>query len=171
MSRAAITGNGCLLAARLAGVAALLACADARPPAADGTAADEPAAAVTFAPELDVDLDAMIHTDGGVYVRDLTVGTGATAVDGSTVVVDYRAWLPDGTLYEQRPDDQGFGSGEMMIGEITPNGLNDALAGMRAGGVRRIVLPPERGYGLVGRPANVPAGSTLVYEVRLRAVR
>jgi peptidylprolyl isomerase/FKBP-type peptidyl-prolyl cis-trans isomerase FkpA len=123
---------------------------------------------VRFDPGLGVDLDGMTRTGDGVYILDVRVGRGAEARIGSTVRIAYRAWLPDGTLFEQRPSPDGFGPSEFVLGETPPvDGLNSGIAGMRAGGVRRIVVPPEHGYGLVGRPAGVPAGSVLVFEVRL----
>jgi FKBP-type peptidyl-prolyl cis-trans isomerase FkpA len=139
--------------------------ADAVPPVSS-----EPAPLVRVAPELGVELEQMMHTDG-VYVQDSRVGSGPPAEPGRTVVLEYRAWLADGTLYEQRPNDEGFGAAEVVLGEAQPQGLNAGVSGMRVGGTRRIVIPPALGYGLVGRPAGVPAGATLVYEVRLRAVR
>jgi hypothetical protein len=45
------------------------------------------------------------------------------------------------------------------------------VGGMRAGGVRRIVVPADQGYGLIGRPADVPANSPVVFEIRLLSVR
>jgi FKBP-type peptidyl-prolyl cis-trans isomerase FkpA len=142
-------------------------------PETDGGAAatDTVAAEVRFAPELGIDPDSLSPAEGGVGVQDVTVGRGAAAEPGGTVTIEYRAWLPDGTLYEQRPNDEGFGAPELTLGEAQPPGLNAGIEGMRAGGVRRIVIPPEQGYGLVGRPEGVPAGATLVFEVRLRSVR
>jgi FKBP-type peptidyl-prolyl cis-trans isomerase FkpA len=128
--------------------------------------------AVRFAPELAVDLDAMTRTDDGLYIHDVRPGRGAEAQYGRSVSIEYSGWLPDGTLFEQRPSPDGFGLSEFVLGENAPvPGLNSAIAGMRTGGVRRIVLPPEHGYGLVGRPAGVPANSVLIFEVRLLGVR
>lgn len=128
--------------------------------------------AVQFAAELGVDIDAMTRTDEGIYYTDVREGRGAEAAPGRIVSVEYRAWLPDGTMFEQRPSPDGFGLSEFVLGENPPvEGLNRAMEGMRTGGVRRVVLPPEQGYGLVGRPQGVPADSPLVFEVRLMAVR
>jgi FKBP-type peptidyl-prolyl cis-trans isomerase FkpA len=127
---------------------------------------------VNFAPELQVDLDAMTRTAEGVYLQDVRDGRGAEAEAGRAVSVEYRAWLPDGTLFEQRPSPDGFGLSEFVLGENPPvDGLTFGMAGMRTGGVRRIVLPPEHGYGLIGRPEGVPANAVVVFEVRLLAVR
>jgi FKBP-type peptidyl-prolyl cis-trans isomerase FkpA len=153
------------------------ACAE-RPEEDDGptteAAAPEPAgvAETTFAPELGVSLPDMQQTAEGVHYRNVREGGGRAAEPGVTVTAEYRGWLPDGTLFEQRPNDEGFGLSEFVMGEDAPvEGLDYGMRGMRVGGVRRIVVPPEHGYGLVGRPAGVPAGSALVFEVRLVGVR
>jgi FKBP-type peptidyl-prolyl cis-trans isomerase FkpA len=141
---------------------------DPPPPAVQAPDAEFDMRRVTFSPELQVDLDAMTRTDDGVYIQDVREGRGATAEFGRGVSVEYRGWLPDGTLFEQRPSPDGFGLSEFVLGENAPvHGLNSAIAGMRTGGVRRIVLPPEHGYGLVGRPEGVPANSVVIFEVRL----
>jgi FKBP-type peptidyl-prolyl cis-trans isomerase FkpA len=127
---------------------------------------------VPFAPELSVALDTMRRTDDGSWIAEVREGRGRAAEYGSAIAVEYRGWLPDGTLFEQRPSPEGFGLSEFVLGENPPvPGLNAGIAGMRPGGVRRIAVPPEQGYGLVGRPAGVPAGSPLLFEVRLMSVR
>ncbi|MEX1182787.1 MAG: FKBP-type peptidyl-prolyl cis-trans isomerase [Gemmatimonadota bacterium] len=154
-------------------VAAVVAggCGDAAPPAAEGTGTVGPAAErVRFAPALGIVPDSMTALDGGIRIQDLSEGRGATAEPGLPVTIAYQAWLPDGTLYEKRPDEQGFGPAELVPGAVSPSGLATAIVGMKEGGVRRIVLPPEHGYGLVGRPAGVPAAATLIFEVRLISV-
>jgi FKBP-type peptidyl-prolyl cis-trans isomerase FkpA len=159
----------------LAVAMAMAACsADAgdRPAATEttGTAVDA-AEPVVFAPELGIDSDALSPAGDGVLVQDVRPGRGRVAESGSTVVVEYRGYLPDGTLFEQRPSADGFGPSEFVLGEGAPvPGLSTGITGMRVDGVRRVVVPPEQGYGLVGRPAGVPAGATLVFEVRLLRV-
>lgn len=145
--------------------------AEPAPEAGTGEAAVEQAPA-GFAPELDVELDSMSRTNSGVFYEDVQVGRGAVAEPGRHVTIEYRAWLPDGTLFEERPNPEGWGPSEFLLGASAPvPGLNEGIAGMRVGGVRRIVVPPEHGYGLVGRPAAVPPEATLVFEVRVNAVR
>jgi FKBP-type peptidyl-prolyl cis-trans isomerase FkpA len=134
-------------------------------------AAADTVAELVFAPALGVVLDSMTETSSGVYVQDLQAGRGTAATAGRRVTVEFRAWLPDGTLYEERPNAEGWGASEFLLGADAPvPGLSDGIEGMRVGGVRRIVVPAERGYGLVGRPASVPAGSVLVFRVRLVGV-
>jgi FKBP-type peptidyl-prolyl cis-trans isomerase FkpA len=153
----------------------LVACGEDEPDAPSPSAAvAEPAVgveAVAFADELEVRLDSMTRTDDGVYFEDVRAGRGRVAAEGDAVVLEYRAWLPDGTLFEQRPSPEGFGPSSFVLGADAPvPGLGTGVAGMRPGGVRRVVVPPEHGYGLVGRPVGVPTGATLVFEVRLLRV-
>lgn len=141
------------------------------PPAAEGPAPENPAT-LRYAPELNIDIAEMTPAQDGVYIEDVRQGTGREAQAGQQVTVEYQAWLPDGTLFEQRPSPEGFGPSSFVIGMSPPvPGLNAGITGMRAGGVRRIVVPPAQGYGLVGRPEGVPPNSTLVFEVRLVSVQ
>lgn len=136
-----------------------------------GETPEPPFTATVFAPVLGIALDSMTQTAAGIYIHDVRTGSGAIAEPGRTVVLEYSAWLPDGTLYEKRPNEEGFSAAELTLGDGEPRGLHEGVTGMRTGGTRRIVVPPDLGYGLVGRPAGVPARSPLIFEVRLRAVR
>lgn len=151
-------------------VVAAVACSGERGAVEDLPAAESvPPAEIVFAPDLGVDLAEMTQLADGVYVRDLRQGSGTAADSGSAVTVAYRAWLPDGTMFEQRPSDDGFGASEFVLGENAPvPGLDSGIRGMRPGGVRLIVVPPGLGYDLIGRPDGVPPDATLVFEVTLR---
>jgi FKBP-type peptidyl-prolyl cis-trans isomerase FkpA len=134
--------------------------------AADETTLD--LSTIAYAPELGIQPDSMDATAEGILLQDVRTGRGPEAAPGMRVAVEYRGWLPDGTLFEERPSPDGFGASEFVVGENSPvAGFDGVLTGMRAGGVRRAILPPDQGYGLVGRPAGVPAGSVLVFEIRL----
>jgi FKBP-type peptidyl-prolyl cis-trans isomerase FkpA len=120
---------------------------------------------VTFAPELGIDLDAMTRTSSGLYYQDVEEGDGAIATAGSTVSAFYRGWLPNGTLFDEAlpPDDPirfPLGVGAVIAG------WDEGVAGMRVGGVRKLVIPPSIGF---GNQANgpIPANSVLVFEVNL----
>lgn len=106
---------------------------------------------------------------GGLVVEDLTVGDGAIAEKGMTAFVHYTGWLTDGTKFDSSLDrDQPFqfriGAGSVI------RGWDEGVVGMRAGGTRKLTIPPALGYGerAVG---PIPANSTLVFEVQLLAVR
>ena len=103
---------------------------------------------------------------------DLVVGTGATAAPGNTVTVAYTGWLHDSS----RPDAKGsqFDSGSnfsFTLGvSAVISGWHQGVAGMRVGGQRRLVIPPELAYGSSGRGA-IPPNATLVFDVALNSVQ
>lgn len=122
----------------------------------------------TFAPELEVDLSAMEQTTSGLYRRDVTPGTGATAEAGDMVAVHYTGWLPDGTEFDSSrggpPFEFGLGQGEVIPG------WDEGVQGMQVGGVRRLVIPPDLAYGARGAGGVIPPNATLVFEVELLGV-
>jgi peptidylprolyl isomerase len=141
--------------------------AAAETPAPGGAMADELAMVATeYAPSLEVDLSAMKRMDGGLYYQDIKEGSGETAETGDPVVANYTGWLPDGTKF-----DSSYDRGEPLrftVGGLI-EGWNKGLVGMKAGGKRRLVIPPGMGY---GKQANgpIPPMSTLVFDIDLVAV-
>ena len=105
---------------------------------------------------------------------DLVIGTGATAAAGNTVTVAYTGWLHDST----KPDAKGtqFDSGTLQpfvlgTGRVI-RGWDQGLVGMRVGGQRRLVIPPELAYGSNSPdPTKIPQNATLVFDVTLNAVQ
>jgi FKBP-type peptidyl-prolyl cis-trans isomerase FkpA len=103
-------------------------------------------------------------------IEDLKVGTGAEAKHGKTVSVHYVGTLSTGSKFDSsrdrgRPFDFGLGQG-MVI-----QGWDQGVAGMKVGGLRKLTIPPELGYGAGGYPPIIPANSTLVFEVELIDVK
>jgi FKBP-type peptidyl-prolyl cis-trans isomerase FkpA len=105
---------------------------------------------------------------------DLVVGFGSTATAGSTVTVAYTGWLHDST----KPDAKGtqFDSGTLSpfalgTGRVI-RGMDQGLLGMRVGGQRRLVIPPELAYGNNSPDlSKIPQNATLVFDVALTAVQ
>lgn len=103
---------------------------------------------------------------------DLVVGTGAVAATGNAVTMVYSGWLHDSS----RPDAKGtlFDSGtfpfRLGTGQVI-RGWDQGIPGMRVGGSRRLVIPPDLAYGNnppQGSP--IPRNATLVFDVTLSAV-
>ena len=101
-------------------------------------------------------------------MTDLREGTGATATQGRTVMVSYTGWLYDPT----RPESKGAQfdtstnfSFQLGVGRVIA-GWDQGVVGMKVGGQRRLVIPPNLGYGsqMVG---SIPPNSTLVFDVML----
>jgi FKBP-type peptidyl-prolyl cis-trans isomerase len=119
-----------------------------------------------FAPELGVDLEAMTETASGLMYQDLVVGTDDEAQSGDSVSVHYTGWLKDGTKFDSSVDRGQPFVFHLGQGDVIP-GWDEGVAGMRVGGQRKLVIPPELGYGDRGSGGVIPGGATLVFDVEL----
>lgn len=104
-----------------------------------------------------------------VIVRDIEMGEGDTAVEGARLVVQYVGFLPDGTPFDSsydrgRPFDFTLGLGQVI------QGWDLGIKGMRVGGRRELIVPPELAYGEKGAGTKVPPGATLRFEIELMKV-
>jgi len=106
----------------------------------------------------------------GLGVEDVKVGDGAEAVAGKTVTVHYVGTLTNGSKFDSSRDrGKGF-SFKLGAGQVI-KGWDQGVAGMRIGGVRKLTIPPDMGYGDRGFPPVIPPGSTLLFEVELLSVQ
>ncbi|OQW93502.1 MAG: peptidylprolyl isomerase, partial [Beggiatoa sp. IS2] len=102
-------------------------------------------------------------------VEDVTVGTGVEAVSGNRVTVHYVGTLTNGSKFDSSRDrGQGF-TFKLGVGQVI-SGWDQGVAGMKVGGVRKLTIPPELGYGARGFPPVIPANSTLLFDVELLSV-
>jgi len=102
-------------------------------------------------------------------IEDVTVGTGAEAVSGKRVTVHYVGTLTSGSKFDSSRDrGQGF-TFKLGVGQVI-SGWDQGVAGMKVGGVRKLTIPPELGYGARGFPPVIPENSTLLFEVELLSV-
>jgi FKBP-type peptidyl-prolyl cis-trans isomerase FkpA len=154
-------GGAVALPAKMLALAVLVsACGSAPAPRPDD---------VTFAPQLNVNLDLMQRLPSGVYIRDLRTGAGGEARNGQQVAVHYVGWLPDGTQFDgvaspSMPVEFRLGTGQVI------RGWDAGIIGMREGGQRMLVVPPSLGYG-ASRTDRVPPNSVLVFVVELQRAR
>ena len=103
-------------------------------------------------------------------ITDVVVGKGAPAVAGQMVTVHYTGWLSNGGRRGAKFD-SSRDHGEPFTfplggGQVIP-GWDMGVAGMRPGGRRTLVIPPELGYGERGAGGVIPPGATLIFEVEL----
>ena len=107
-------------------------------------------------------------TPSGLRITDLEVGSGDEATAGNTVVVHYRGTLENGTEF-----DASYGRGPFSFplgGGRVIKGWDEGVAGMKVGGKRRLVIPPDLGYGARGAGGVIPPNATLIFEVELLQV-
>lgn len=107
-------------------------------------------------------------TASGVQYWDITPGTGANAVSGKKVTVNYTGWLTNGKQFDtsvgKRPFQFKLGAGQVI------QGWDDGVAGMKVGGKRQLRIPPNLGYGSQGVSGVIPPNATLTFDVELLAV-
>ncbi|MBC7943971.1 MAG: FKBP-type peptidyl-prolyl cis-trans isomerase [Burkholderiales bacterium] len=107
-----------------------------------------------------------ITTDSGLQYEDVKLGEGVAAQAGQTVSVHYTGWLTDGKKFDSSKDRGqpfGFELGKRRV----IAGWDEGVAGMRVGGVRKLTIPPQLGYGTRGAGKAIPPDATLVFEVEL----
>ncbi|PJE75996.1 peptidylprolyl isomerase [Candidatus Uhrbacteria bacterium CG10_big_fil_rev_8_21_14_0_10_48_11] len=99
----------------------------------------------------------------------LKKGTGAEAVNGAKVTVDYTGWLTDGTKFDSSVDRGTPFTFTLGAGQVIP-GWDQGVLGMKVGEKRRLTIAPELGYGASG-VGPIPPNATLVFEVELLGVQ
>ncbi|HKU60977.1 MAG TPA: FKBP-type peptidyl-prolyl cis-trans isomerase [Gemmatimonadales bacterium] len=149
---------------------AVLLLAACRPDAPAGGAAVGGASAGGFAAELAVDTTALTRMPSGLRYQDVSVGSGEEATAGRTAVVHYTGWLPDGKKFDSSRDRGEPFSFPLGAGQVIA-GWDQGVAGMKVGGRRKLVIPPELGYGAAGAPPDIPPNATLVFDVELLGVQ
>jgi FKBP-type peptidyl-prolyl cis-trans isomerase FkpA len=115
----------------------------------------------------------MITTKSGLKYIDQKVGTGDTAVRGKIVQVNYTGWLYvdgkrgakfDSSLDRNTPFDFPLGAKQVIAG------WDEGVEGMKVGGKRELIIPPDLAYGSKAVGGVIPANSTLDFEVELLKV-
>ncbi|MGH3647504.1 MAG: FKBP-type peptidyl-prolyl cis-trans isomerase [Micromonosporaceae bacterium] len=104
-----------------------------------------------------------------LQIEDVKTGDGAEAKPGHSVSVHYVGTLTNGEKFDSSRDRGEAFEFNLGAGQVI-HGWDQGVAGMRIGGVRKLVVPPHLGYGERGFPPVIPANSTLVFEVELLGV-
>ncbi len=107
-------------------------------------------------------------TASGLSITDLDLGNGEEAIAGKKVTVNYRGMLENGkefdSSYGRGPFSFSLGAGQVI------KGWDEGVAGMKVGGKRKLIIPPDLGYGNRGAGGVIPPNATLVFEVELLEV-
>ena len=112
----------------------------------------------------------------GLQIIDVKVGTGAEAVKGKIAVVQYTGWLYDpansqkGAKFDSSRDRNEPFAFPLGSGQVIP-GWDQGVQGMKVGGQRTLIIPPDMGYGARGAGGVIPPNATLIFDVELVQVK
>ena len=112
----------------------------------------------------------VVTTESGLKYIDLKEGDGAVAKKGDKVSVHYTGRLKDGKQFDSskkrnEPFEFRLGAGEVI------KGWDEGVAGMKVGGTRKLIIPPELGYGKRGAGNLIPPDAELHFEVELLKIK
>ena len=112
----------------------------------------------------------MQKLENGLLIEDIVVGDGNEAKDHSKVVVNYTGTLENGSVFDSslKPGRDPF-TFTLGVGSVI-KGWDQGVKGMKVGGKRKLVIPPELGYGDKGAGNVIPPNTTLYFEVELLEV-
>lgn len=107
-----------------------------------------------------------ITSNTSLKYEDITTGSGDAARAGQMVSVHYTGWLTDGRKFDSSKDRNDPFVFPLGAGHVI-RGWDEGVQGMQPGGVRKLTIPPELGYGARGAGGVIPPNATLVFEVEL----
>lgn len=165
-----------MFAGTLAGSLTLIGCGDAAPGGSVSQAFRAPPIPeeamspemVDYHPDLMINISEMMLHPSGVLWADDPVGTGDSLDVDMTAVVRYTGWFTDGTEFDGNRTGDPF-SFRVGAGEVI-DAWDVGVIGMRLGGKRKLVIPPEMGYGSEGF-SIIPGNAILVFEIELLEIR
>jgi FKBP-type peptidyl-prolyl cis-trans isomerase len=116
-------------------------------------------------------------SDAKVKIEDVKAGTGDAVKDGDHVVMHYTGWLEEtegsgkpGKKFDSSVDrDQPFET-PIGVGYVI-KGWDLGVVGMKAGGIRRLIIPHELGYGKYGVEPDIPGFATLIFDLELLKIK
>ena len=125
--------------------------------------------AAEFVTQLEEYKSKAVTTESGLMYLDSSAGDGEEAVAGKRISAHYRGWVAatgqefDASYNRGKPFSFVLGTGQVI------KGWDEGMAGMKVGGKRKLIIPPDLAYGARSKP-KIPANSTLVFDVELMSV-
>ena len=114
-----------------------------------------------------------VTTNSGLKYFDQVIGDGEEAVNGMTVKMHYTGWLREngkrGKKFDSSRDRNQPFSFQLGSGKVI-KGWDEGILGMKVGGQRELIIPPELGYGATGAGGVIPPNATLDFEVEFLGV-
>jgi FKBP-type peptidyl-prolyl cis-trans isomerase len=108
----------------------------------------------------------MVTLPDGLKYQDVVVGKGASPKPGQTVIVDYVGTFQNGTKFDASADHGGTFSFNIGEHQVIP-GWDEGVMTMKIGGTRKLIIPPDLGYGPNGQPPTIPPNATLLFTIKL----
>jgi len=111
-----------------------------------------------------------VTTESGLKYVDEVVGTGESPTRGQTVTVHYTGTLINGTKFESSLDSGQPVEFKVGIGKLI-KAWDEGLMTMKVGGKRKLIVPPNLGYGPAGNPPKIPPNAPLIFDIQLLGIK
>jgi peptidylprolyl isomerase len=108
----------------------------------------------------------VVTTESGLQYVEIEAGDGASPQAGQQVVVHYTGTLEDGTKFDSSRDRNRPFTFKIGVGQVI-KGWDEGVASMKVGGRRKLIIPPDLGYGSRGAGNVIPPNATLIFDVEL----